>query len=80
MRAIDCFESNYIKLNNNKHHLILCGYKHEVMWTNIGQSQIQEKKEQKLLSVIIDKDMKFDGYILMQCKKAGRKLFALGTV
>ena len=48
------------------------------MWANIGQSEIWESKEQNLLGVIIDKGMKFDEYILIQCKKAGRKLCAYG--
>ena len=45
------------------------------MWANISQSQITESKEQKLLVVIIDRDMKFNEYIPKQCKKAGRKLY-----
>ena len=79
MLAIEWFESNYMKLNNNKCHLLLPGYKHEVMWANIGQSQIWESMEQKLLGVIIDRDMRFDEYILIQWKKAGRKLCAHGN-
>ena len=58
----------------------LSGYKHEAMWANTGQSQIWESKEQKLLGVIIDRGMKFDEYILIKCKKAVRKLCALGRV
>ena len=80
MLATEWFESTYMKLNNDKCHLLLSGYKHEVMWANIVQSQIWESKEQKLLGVIIDRDMKFNEYILIQCKKAGRKLCALGRV
>ena len=63
MLTIKWFESNYMKLNNDKCHLLLSGYKHEVMWANIGQSQLWESKEQKRLGVIIDRNMKFDKYI-----------------
>ena len=42
-------------------------------------SQIWESKEQKL-GVIIGRGMKFDEYILIKCKKVGRKLSALGRV
>ena len=80
MLATEWFESNYIKLNGDKCHLLLSGYKHEVMWANIDQSQIWESKEQTLLDVIIDRDRKFDEYILIQCKKTGRKLCALERV
>ena len=45
------------------------------MWANIAQSQIQEPEEQKLV-IIIDKDMKFDEYILTHCIKVERKLCA----
>ena len=80
MLATEWFETNYMKLNDDKCHLLLSGYKHEVMRANIGQSQIWEGKEQKPLGVIIDRDMKFDKHILIQCKKAGRKFCALGSV
>ena len=80
MLVIEWFESNYMKLNNDKCHLLLSGYKHEVMWANIGQSQIWESKEQKRLGVIIDRGMKFGEYIQIQCKKTGRKLCAFGRV
>ena len=49
MLAIELFESNYMKLNNDKCHSLLSCYKHEVMWANIGQSQILESKEQNFL-------------------------------
>ena len=65
-----------MKLNNDKCHSFLSGYKHKVMWVNTGQSQIWESKEHKLLGIIIDWGMEYDEYILKQCKKAGRKLFA----
>ena len=65
--AIEWFESNYMKLN--KCHLLLSGYKHEVMWANIGQSQIWESKEQKLLDISIDRNMTFDEYIQYNARK-----------
>ena len=40
--AIEWFESNYMKLNKDKCHLVLSGYKHEVMWASTGHSQIWE--------------------------------------
>ena len=49
MLVIELFESNYMKLNNDKCHSLLSCYKHEVMWANIGQSQTWESKEQNFL-------------------------------
>ena len=40
MLAIYWFESDYMKLNNEKCHLLLSDYKPEVMWANLGQSQV----------------------------------------
>ena len=53
-------------MTNVTYFYLVKGYKHELMWTNIGQSQIWERKKRKLLGFIIDRDMKFDEYILIQ--------------
>ena len=44
MLATEWSESNYMKLNGDKCHLLLSGYKHEEIWPNIGQGQIWEFK------------------------------------
>ena len=62
-----------MKLNQDKCHFLLSGHKHEVMFAKIGHSKIWENCRQKLLRIIIDRNLKFDEYILTQCKKAGRK-------
>ena len=62
-----------MKLNEDKCHFIISGYKHEIMFGNIGESRIWEKGQQKLLGVIINKKLKFKEHILKQCKKAGKK-------
>ena len=40
MLAIDWFENNYVKLNKDKSHFLLSGYKHEMMCSNIEQRKI----------------------------------------
>ena len=57
--AIEWFESNYIKLNEDNWHFIISGNKHEIMLANIGESRIWEKEQQKLLGVTIDESLKF---------------------
>ena len=74
------FESNYIKLNQDKCHLLISGHKYENVWANIGSCKIWESNDQKLLGVNIDCNLKFNHYILKQCKKAGRKLSALTRI
>ena len=62
MSAIQWFEGNYIKLNENKCHFLLSGYKHEMTFAKIGQSRIWGK--QKLLGVTVDKHLKFEEHIV----------------
>ena len=38
--AIEWFESNYMKLNQDKCHLLVSGYKHENIWARIGEVKI----------------------------------------
>ena len=38
--AIEWFENNYAKLNQGKCPFLLSGYKHKIIWANIGQTKI----------------------------------------
>ena len=75
--ATEWFECNYMKLNQDKCHLLISGHKYESVWANIGSWKIWESNDQKLLGVSNDRDLKFSHYILKQCRKADRKLSAL---
>ena len=75
--AISWFESNYMKLNTDKCHLLMAGNKYEQMWVQLGEKKIWEHKTVKLLGVIIDSQLKFDSHVLNICGKAGRKLSVL---
>ena len=55
--AIEWFESNYKKLNQDKCNLLVSGYKHENIWARIGEVKIWESSKQKLLGVVIDRDL-----------------------
>ena len=46
MLAIDWFESNYMRLNQDKCHFLLAGQKHEMIWVNIGKTKIWESRKQ----------------------------------
>ena len=78
--AIEWFESNYMKLNQDKCHLLVSGYKHENIWARIGEVKIWESSKQKLLGVVIDRDLNFNEYVSSLCKKAGRKLSVLSRL
>ena len=75
--AIEWFESNFMMLNQDKCHFLFSGLKHETLFVNIRETKIWESKQQKFLCVRIEKDLKFDEYVLSQCKKAGKKFTAL---
>ena len=72
--AVEWFENNFKKLNQGKCHLLVSGHKHETAWVKIGETKIWESNKQKLLGVVIDRNLNFDEYVFDLCKKAGRKL------
>ena len=78
--AIEWFQSNYMMLNQDKCHFLFSGHKYETLFVTVGETKIWESKNQKLLGVLIDSDLKFDEYVLPQCKKAGKKLTALISI
>ena len=78
--AIEWFESNSMKLNQGRCHLLVSGYKHENIWAQIGEVKIWESSKQKLLGVVIDRDLNFNEYVSSLCKKAGRKLSVLSRL
>ena len=80
MLIIEWFESNYMKLNQDECHFLLSEHKHEIIWANIGLTKIWEGRKQKLLGIIIGRNLRFDEYVLNQCEKAGRRLNALTRI
>ena len=60
-----------MKSNLDKCHLLVSGHKLETVWANIGGTKIWESNKQKLLDVIIDRNLNFDEYVFHLCKKAG---------
>ena len=64
-------------LNQDKFHFLSSGHKYERLFVTVGETIIWESKQQKLLDVLIDRDLKFDEYVLPQCKKVGKKFTAL---
>ena len=69
-----------MKLNQEKFHLLVSGNKSENVWADIGHAKIWEIPKQKLLGVVIDHDIGFDGYVSSLCRKADKKLPALARL
>ena len=43
-----------MELNQDKCHLLISGYKHENIWSRIGEIKIWESSKQKLLGVAVE--------------------------
>ena len=69
MLTIEWFESNYMKLNQDKCHFLLSGHKHEMIWHNIGQTKIWESRTQKLLGMVIDRNLRFANMFRISAKR-----------
>ena len=78
--AIEWFESNYMKVNQDKCHLLVSEYKHEYIWTRIDEVKIWDSSKRKLLGVLVDRDLNFNEYVFSLCKKAGRKISVLSRL
>ena len=63
-----------MKLNQDKWHLLVSGYKQEFIWAQIGEVKIWESLKLKLLEVAIDWGLSFHEYVSSLCEKAGKKL------
>ena len=75
--VIEWFENNYMKLNESRCKILVCGDKEEVIIASIGISKIIESHKITLLGTHIDKELKFDDHVINKYKAAGKKLNAL---
>ena len=69
-----------MKLNQDKCHLLVFGYKHENVWVQIGDEIVGEGNKQKLLDLLIDRNLNFSKYVPLFCEKAGKKLSVLARL
>ena len=67
-----------MKPNGDNCHLLATTEKSVSM--NIDGSNVENKKEQKLLGIKFDSSLSFKGHITSTCKKASQKLHALARI
>ena len=67
-----------MKPNGDKCHLIVTTEK--FVSISIDGSNVENKKQQKLLGLKFDSSLSFKGHITSLCKKASQKLHALATI
>ena len=48
--AIEWFESNYMKLNQDKFHSLFSGHKYETLLVNVGETKIWESKQHIMIN------------------------------
>ena len=78
--VIDWFRNNYMKLNESKCHLLVCGNKEEVSIAKIGNTSLIETHEVKLLGTTIDRQLNFKHHVSSIYGKAGYKLNVLSRL
>ena len=66
-----------MKINPDKFHLLVGGNSDESAKIQIGGESIQESKEEQLLGITFDNQLKFKNQIDQNCKRAGGKLTAI---
>ena len=71
------FAGNFIKLNEEKRHLLVFGEEGTEISINVGLSVIKDCNKEKLLGIIIDRKLSFKKHLYEVCKKASQKLNAL---
>ena len=72
------FDDNLMKCNPDKCHLLVST--NDNVKIRIGNLQIESTQREKLLGIQFDNKLSFDCHLSEICKKASRKLYALGRV
>ena len=75
--VIEWFKNINMKLNQDKCHLLVSGYKNENVGANIGNEKIWDSNKRKLLGLDIDRNLNFNEHASSLCRKAGNKLSVL---
>ena len=74
------FENSFMKLNQDKCHLLISEFKYKNVRAKIEKTKIWESKKQKLLVVEIDRILSFHKYIASLCRKSEKKLSVLARL
>ena len=77
---VEWSDNHFMKLNQDKCHLLASGHKHKTVWAKIGETKIWESNKQKLLEFDIDRNLNFAEYVFDLSKKARRKLSVLARL
>ena len=79
--ALEWFANNFMKLNADKCHLLVIGQRcDDPVAVKIGNAEVVNSSEEKLLGVHIDSKLSFDHHVSKLCQNASNKLYALARI
>ena len=67
-------------LNPGKCHYLVLGNRSNSDTINLNGTKLASSSYEKLLGILIDRDLSFDKHIKSLCRKAGQKLNALTRI
>ena len=81
LKITEWFPNNYMKLNEEKCHLMIFGAKGSNETTiKIGETCVKESAEENLLGITFDQSLSLKQHVQVLCKKASQKLHALARI
>ena len=79
--ALEWFADNFMKLNADKCHLLVLGQRcDDPVTVRIGNADIVNSSEEKLLGVQIGSRLSFNNHVCKLCQKASNELNALARI
>ena len=79
--ALEWFVDNFMKLNADKCHLLVLGQRcDDTVTVRIGNVDVVNSSEEKLLGVQIDSRLSFNNHVSKPCRKVSNKLYALARI
>ena len=79
--ALEWFANNFMKLNEDKCHLLDIWQRcDDPVAVKIGNTEVVNSSEEKLLGVHIDSKLSFDHHVSKLCQKASNKLYKLARI
>ena len=79
-KIITWFPDNYVRLNEEKCHLMTFRTSSTATSIHVGNARIKESSEEKLLWVTLDKHLTFKPHVSNLCKKANQEIHALKSI
>ena len=74
------FYENHMVLHPGKCHYLVLGKRSNSDTINLNGTKLASSSYEKLLGILIDRDLSFDKHIKSLCRKAGQKLNALARI